>query len=90
MPGDGSLRSTLNKDLPYTLMDKIASNAALDASQLQKIAAYGFAVACSTPSAAMPPATVKAAAAQFEGNLKKAAARHASLVETLRGHLVAA
>ena len=70
-------------------MEKIANDATLDQSSLQKIATYGFATALSTPSAGMPPSAVKEHASKFASGLDRAGKRHADLVKTVRDHISA-
>ena len=70
-------------------MNKIASDAVLDNSQLQKVAAFGFATALSTPSAGMLPSEVKAHTSKFAASIAKSGARHTNLVKTIRDHVTA-
>jgi hypothetical protein len=82
--------SRLQANLYYlTTMEKIAATTVLDPTQLQKVAAYGFATALSTPSAGLPPSAVKLHTDKFAASLERSGARHNRLVQTIRGHFLA-
>lgn len=68
-------------------MEKLAANATLDATQCQKIAAFTFATSLASPVIGLGPEKVKSATDAYLGGLRKAAARHDSLVDMIRQHV---
>lgn len=73
----------------HNTMDKIASNASLDAPAIRKIAAYGLAVSLASPVVGLGPDQVKAASAAFTAAMEKSAERHTKLASVLLEHVKA-